>query len=142
MAKDETLNEKEQNDSRMKHGRKERKNESHNGKMKLRDRRALPEVAAGVSLVISVSVADEEEDFDDSVEQDLPDLIDISDEENDDEHDENEMNELEDIEEVSYFLNPFGTRIYSFVSSIANVHGIYSFALRHENLQRGTSHSH
>ena len=95
MQKDETRNEKEQNDSRMKHGSEERKNESHNGKMKLSDRRAVPEVAAGVSLVISVSDADEEED--------LPDLIDISDEENDDEHDENEMNELEDIEEVSYF---------------------------------------
>ena len=108
----------------MKHGRKERKNESHNGKMKLRDRRALPEVAAGVSLMISVSDdADEEEDFDDSVDQDLPDLIDISDEENDDEHDENEMNEFEDIKEVSNFLNPFGTRIYSFVSPIANFHG-------------------
>ena len=45
--KDETRNEKEQNDSRMKHGREERKNESHNGKMKLSDRRAVPEVAAG-----------------------------------------------------------------------------------------------
>ena len=62
-----TKNRMQQNDSRMKHGRKERKNESHNGKMKLRDRRALPEVAAGVSLVISVSDdADEEEEFNES----------------------------------------------------------------------------
>ena len=43
------------------------RNESHNGKMKLRDRRAVPEVAAGVSLVISVSDdADEEEEFNES----------------------------------------------------------------------------
>ena len=91
----------------MKHGREERKNESHNGKMKLSDRRAVPEVAAGVSLVISVSDdADEEEDFDDSVDQDLPELNDMSDEESDDEHDENEKNEFEDIEEAAYFFEP------------------------------------
>ncbi len=60
---------------------------------------------------------DEEEDFDDSVDQDLSELNDMSDEESDDD-DENEKNEFDDIEEVAYFLNPFGTLriecIYSF----------------------------
>ena len=75
----------------------------------------------------------EEEDFDDSVDQDLSELNDMSDEESDDEHDENEKNEFEDIEQVAYFLNPFGT---------LRIECIYSFARHHENLQRGKWHSH
>ncbi len=57
----------------------------------------------------------------------------MSDEESDDEHDENEKNEFEDIEEAAYFLNPFGT---------LRIECICSFALHHENLQRGKLHSH
>ena len=120
VAKDETLNEKEQNDSRMKHGRKERKNERHNGKMKLRDRRALPEVAAGVSLVISVSGdADEEEWYERRGKR------------------RQAWWKWEEwiwrYQGSCYFLNPFGT---------LRIECIYSFALHHENLQRGKWHSH
>ena len=84
--------------------------------MILSDRRAVPEVAAGVSLVISVSDDADEEEFEN----------DMSDEESDDEHDENGKNEFEDIEEAAYFLNPFGT---------LRIECICSFALYHENLQ-------
>jgi hypothetical protein len=57
----------------------------------------------------------------------------MSDEESDDEHDENGKNGFEDIEEAAYFLNPFGT---------LRIECICSFALHHENLQRGKWHSH
>ena len=117
----------------MKHGREERKNESHNGKLKLSDRRAVPEVAAGVTLMISVSDdADEEEDFDDSVDQDLPELNDI-DEESDDENDESEKNEVEEIAEVAFFFEP--------IRHIENRMHLFVYAAP-SKLQRGKLHSH